>query len=243
MRPEQAAAVKFSTGEAIRKLGADNPLLNYFIPDFSVGCRRTTPGNGYLEALTKDNVRTVTEQIVEITPEGVKTTTGKFVKVDILICATGFDMSFCPRYSLVGQNGLQLSQQWAKKPEAYMSMAVPNFPNHFKGIKSVMVKKVAVDNFVKHVDVFMKRTAWSTNCRSWFKNGNVDGPVIALHPGSRIHWFHMLDQPRYEDFEWTTWNQNPFAYLGNGFSIREAEGRDLAYYFDNCDEGFEGLKY
>lgn len=129
--PEQAAAVKFSTGEAIRKLGADNPLLNYFIPDFSVGCRRTTPGNGYLEALTKDNVRTVTEQIVEITPEGVKTTTGKFVKVDILICATGFDMSFCPRYSLVGQNGLQLSQQWAKKPEAYMSMAVPNFPNHF----------------------------------------------------------------------------------------------------------------
>lgn len=112
-----------------------------------------------------------------------------------------------------------------------------------EGIKSVMVKKVAVDNFVKHVDVFMKRTAWSTNCRSWFKNGNVDGPVIALHPGSRIHWFHMLDQPRYEDFEWTTWNQNPFAYLGNGFSIREAEGRDLAYYFDNCDEGFEGLKY
>lgn len=38
-------------------------------------------------------------------------------------------------------------------------------------------------------------------CRSWLKNVKVDGPVIALHPGSRVHWFHMLEEPRWEDYE------------------------------------------
>ncbi|KAH7489978.1 FAD-binding monooxygenase [Fusarium oxysporum f. sp. matthiolae] len=275
--PEQAEAVRFSTNEVKNKLGADNPLLKYFLPDFSVGCRRTTPGNGYLEALTKDNVRVVTDAITEVVPEGIKTATGEIIKVDIFACATGFDISFCPRYPLIGQNGIQLGQQWAKKPKAYLSMAVPNFPNHFmflgpnapighgsvlpilehsskyilrmihkcqtQGIKSVVAKKEAVDEFVDHVDEFMKRTAWSTHCRSWFKNGKVDGPVVALHPGSRIHWFHMLENPRFEDFEWKYLNQNRFAYLGNGFSVREGEGRDLSDYLQNPDEGYEVLTY
>ncbi|CAH0023717.1 unnamed protein product [Clonostachys rhizophaga] len=274
---EQADAVKFSSEEVKSKLGAGHPLLKYFLPDFSVGCRRTTPGNGYLEALTKDNVRVVTDPIVEVVPEGIILATGEVVKVDMFICATGFDISFCPRYPLIGKDGIQLGKQWEKKPEAYMSMAVPNFPNHFmflgpnapighgsvlpilehsakyilkmiykcqtQDIKSIEVRKEAVSDFVEHVDTFMERTAWSTHCRSWFKNGKIDGPVVALHPGSRIHWFHMLDQPRHEDYEWTTTGPNRFAYLGNGFSVRETKGRDLSAYFDDPDEGFEGIAY
>lgn len=67
--------------------------------------------------------------------------------------------------------------------------------------------------------------------------------MVALHPGSRVHWFQMLDEPRLEDYEWSTFSKNRFGYLGNGFSIREAEGRDSTYYFDNPDEGFEPVKY
>jgi len=67
---------------------------------------------------------------------------------------------------------------------------------------------------------------------------------MALHPGSRIHWFHMMTQPRYEDWEWTKLNPlNRFAYLGNGFSVREDAGKDLTWYFDNPDEGYEGFLY
>jgi len=112
-----------------------------------------------------------------------------------------------------------------------------------EAIKSVSPKKEAVDDFIEHTNEFMKRTAWTSHCRSWLKNGKVDGPVVALHPGSRIHWFHMLDQPRFEDFTWTPINRNRFAYLGNGFSAREEKGRDLTYYFNNPDEGFETLRY
>lgn len=129
--PEQQAAIDFSTNEMKSKLGADSPLLKHLIPSFSVGCRRPTPGNGYLEALTQENVRVVTDQISEIVPEGIKTETGEVIKIDMFICATGFDISFRPRYSVIGRDGVDLGEVWKDKPSAYLSMAVPNFPNHF----------------------------------------------------------------------------------------------------------------
>ncbi|KAH0835350.1 putative sterigmatocystin biosynthesis monooxygenase stcW [Fonsecaea pedrosoi] len=271
---EQMEALAFSTNEMKTKLGADSPLLKYLIPTFSVGCRRPTPGNGYLEALSKENVRVVTDTIVKIVPEGIKTSKGEVLPIDMFICATGFDISFCPRYPILGQNGCSLGEQWKDKPAAYLSLAVPNFPNHFRpnapighgsvlpiiehatkyiirvlhkcqtqGIKSVTPKQQAVKDFTQHTEEFMQRTAWSSHCRSWFKNGKIDGPVVALHPGSRIHWFHMLDSVRHEDYEWTTFDHNRFAYLGNGFSTREGDGRDSTYYFDNPDQGYDEISY
>ncbi|KAM6524537.1 hypothetical protein FALCPG4_010146 [Fusarium falciforme] len=275
--PEQAAAVAFSTKEMTAKLGENSPLLKHLIPNFGVGCRRPTPGNGYLEALTKDNVRVITDEISQIVPEGIQLQTGKIVKVDMFICATGFDISFCPRYPVIGRNGTSLGSLWEKKPAAYLSLAVPDLPNHFmflgpncpighgsvipilehaakymirmlhkaqtQGIKSVTVTHAAVNDFDENSEKFMQRTTWTTHCRSWFKNGKVDGPVVALHPGSRVHWFHMLEDPRFEDYEWERLARNRFAYLGNGFSTKEAEGRDISYYFDNPEAGFEHVTY
>ncbi|KAL2676431.1 hypothetical protein Neosp_010189 [[Neocosmospora] mangrovei] len=275
--PEQEEAVKFAENEMRTKLGEDSPLIKHLLPTFAVGCRRPTPGNGYLEALTKDNVQVVTDAISEIVPEGIKLTTGEVIKVDIFVCATGFDISFCPRYPISGTNGVQLGDQWKERPKGYMSLAVDNFPNHFMflgpnapighgsvlpileqatkyimqmlykcqtgGVKSVVVKAAAVEDFTRHIDEFMKRTAWSSHCRSWFKNGTIDGPIVAVHPGSRIHWFHMLENPCHEDFEWESLFPNRFAYLGNGFSMKEEDGRDTAFYFDDPAAGFERIRY
>lgn len=110
-------------------------------------------------------------------------------------------------------------------------------------VKSVVVKEDAAIEFTAHTDEFMKRTAWSSHCRSWFKNGLIDGPVVAMHGGSRIHWFHMLDKPRFEDFIWKSVDRNRFGYLGNGFSTRELEGKDTTWYFDEPDAGLDGLEY
>src|SRR5882724_390142 len=113
-----------------------------------------------------------------------------------------------------------------------------------ESIKSLCPLPSAIREFTLHADVFLTRMAWSSYCRSWFKNGKADGPVMALHPGSRIHWFHMMTQPRFEDWDWTYLNpSNRFAYLGNGFSVREGLGRDVTWYFDNADEGYEGFVY
>jgi cation diffusion facilitator CzcD-associated flavoprotein CzcO len=128
---EQEAARLFSINEMQTKLGYDERLTKAMIPNFGVACRRPTPGNGYLEALTADNVRVVLEHIESIVPEGIKLVTGEIVKVDAFICATGFDISFFPRFKVTGRAGKVLSEQWAQRPEAYLSVATDNFPNYF----------------------------------------------------------------------------------------------------------------
>lgn len=48
-----------------------------------------------------------------------------------VVYATGFDVSFRPRYPIVGLNNIDLREQWKEDPEAYISVAVPSMPNYF----------------------------------------------------------------------------------------------------------------
>ncbi|KAK5048147.1 hypothetical protein LTR84_005817 [Exophiala bonariae] len=269
---EQKEAKQYSINDMKAKIKNES-LSKHLIPEFAVGCRRPTPGNGYLEALSKENVRVVTDPITEIVPQGIKTSTNEVIEIDTFICATGFDISFTPRFKTTGRNNIILSEQWNGRPEAYLSLGVENFPNYFmylgpncpighgsvlpiiehatkyfinlfkkiqtQNIKAVVPKSAAVRDFYEQTDKFMERTAWTTPCRSWFKNGKVDGPIIALHPGSRIHWFHMLEEIRYEDWEYTYLTRNRFQYLGNGFSTHEAPGLDTTFYFDHPESGYK----
>ncbi|KAI8242842.1 FAD-binding monooxygenase [Colletotrichum sp. SAR 10_96] len=128
---DQKEAREYSSNEMRVKL-KDEDILNYLMPkNFAVGCRRPTPGNGYLEALTKDNVRVVTNDVEKIVPDGIRLTNGEIIPVDTLICATGFDLSFCPRFKLIGRDGESIDEKWKDVPEAYLSVAVPGFPNYF----------------------------------------------------------------------------------------------------------------
>lgn len=60
-------------------------------PDFPPGCRRLTPGPGYLEALVEDNVDFVGTGISKVTETGLWDNNGTFHEVDAIIYATGFD--------------------------------------------------------------------------------------------------------------------------------------------------------
>jgi len=104
-----------------------------------------------------------------------------------------------------------------------------------EGIKAIVPSQAAVDDYFAHITAFMPRTAWAAPCRSWFKAGREEGPVTAVHPGSRIHFFHMLEKFRGEDFEYVYDNQaeNRFSYLGNGFSTMELDDTfDSTWYLD-----------
>lgn len=71
------------------KLKGNQRLIDAIVPTkFVVGCRRPTPGNGYLEALNEPNVEVYTEMFQEITEKGFLTADGKEVEVDIVVCAT-----------------------------------------------------------------------------------------------------------------------------------------------------------
>ena len=119
-----------------------------------------------------------------------------------------------------------------------------------EGINALSPTSVAVSDFYEHIDAFMPRTAWAGTCRSWFKNGAETGPVTALHPGSRIHWFHMLEHFRGEDFEFVYEGGKRFGYLGNGFSTIELGEGDKTWYLGklktkslNTVSGFGGDLY
>lgn len=98
-----------------------------------------------------------------------------------------------------------------------------------ENIKSISPYQEATDNFVEHADIWLKRTAWAGPCASWFKNGKIDGQ-LTIFPGSRMVLADLLSSPRFEDYAIEYWNRNRFAFLGNGFSTKEFDGSDVAWY-------------
>lgn len=77
---------------------------------------------------------------------------------------------------------------------------------------------------------------WTDDCRSWYKAGSVEGKVVAIWPGSGLHYLETLASPRYEDYIWKYEDKNRFAYLGNGFSSAEKRGGDLSWYIKDKDD-------
>ncbi|KFY41588.1 hypothetical protein V495_04857 [Pseudogymnoascus sp. VKM F-4514 (FW-929)] len=249
------------------KLNNDT-LAKKMIPDFALGCRRMTPGSGYLESLSKANVNVVHESVVRLTEAGIVDESGVEHQVDVVVCATGFDTSFAPHFKVVGQKGIDIREQFGDFPKGYLGITTENFPNFFlltgpnspsshssilpimewytryifqminkvqtENIKSFSVKGDAVKDLYDHTHELMKRLAWSSACRSWFKNGKTHGPVTAIYPGSRLHFFEMLKNVRWEDYNLTYGTKNRFQFMGNGFThCEQSPEGDPVWYFDD----------
>ena len=123
------AADEMMRAEMNRRIGPGHEELKQkLIPKWSPGCRRITPGDGYLEALVKPNVTTVHEEIQKIVPEGLLDTLGKLHKVDIIACATGFNIAFAPPFEVIGTNGVSMKEEFEPEPNVYLALAVPKFP-------------------------------------------------------------------------------------------------------------------
>ena len=106
-------------------------LEQLIIPRWGVGCRRLTPGVNYLETLVSEKVSVVYGDIQRITERGCVSNNGQEYPVDVLICATGFDTSFRPRFPIIGSSGKNLADVWADEPKSYLGVAAPGFPNYF----------------------------------------------------------------------------------------------------------------
>lgn len=100
------------------------------VPDFPVGCRRQTPGPGFLEAIVADHVELRWDDVDSITEKGIRGRDGTVREYDAIICATGFDTTFRPAFPIVGRNGVDLRERWAQEdPQAYFGICVPDMPN------------------------------------------------------------------------------------------------------------------
>ncbi|KAI4713820.1 hypothetical protein J4E89_001268 [Alternaria sp. Ai002NY15] len=268
---EARLAREYADTEMRNKLNHDSRLIEKMIPkNFNPGCRRPTPAPGYLEALVAPNATVFTDPIGSITATGFTDKEGNHHEVDVIICATGFDTSWLPRFPFKA-HGHDLRDIWGSEEgvTSYLSVGIPNFPNTFsfcgpygplghgsfmplievwtryifsvitkcqvENIKSLAPKLAPCVQFRQHADLFLQRTAWTSPCRSWFKQGKTDGQAT-MWPGSRLHFLKIMETPRYEDFEIEYRQGNMWAFLGNGFEVREFDGRDITNYLGNLDE-------
>ncbi|KIW43726.1 uncharacterized protein PV06_04798 [Exophiala oligosperma] len=113
------------------RLNHDPRLCDILIPKWSLGCRRITPGEGYLEAFSLPNCDITNSSITHVSENAIHTADGEVHEIDVLVCATGFDVSFRPNYPTVGRNGVDLVESWTQKPESYFSVAAKDMPNYF----------------------------------------------------------------------------------------------------------------
>src|SRR5262245_23066176 len=98
---------------------ADPDLRAKLTPDFPVGCKRPLISREWFPALTRDNVRLVTEEITEITPDAVRTADGEEHAVDTIIYGTGFRASvYLTALDVYSTDGRRLRDEWRDGAEA-----------------------------------------------------------------------------------------------------------------------------
>ncbi len=111
---------------------ADPELRERLRPEYRAACKRLIISPNFYDAIQAPNAELVTEAIERVVPEGVRTKDGELHELDVLVLATGFHAdAFMRPMEVIGRDGLTLEQEWAERPNAYLSISIPDFPNFF----------------------------------------------------------------------------------------------------------------
>ncbi len=110
----------------------DPELRERLRPDYRAACKRLIVSPDFYEAIQRPNAEVVTEAIERVEPGGVRTREGRLHELDVLVLATGFKAdAFMRPMNVVGRAGRRLADAWAARPNAYLSISIPDFPNFF----------------------------------------------------------------------------------------------------------------
>jgi cation diffusion facilitator CzcD-associated flavoprotein CzcO len=110
-----------------------DPLLREKLrPDYRAACKRLIISPDFYSAIQRPNAHLVTEPILRVEPEGIRTADGVLHRLDVLVLATGFRVDrFMRPMRVEGRNSVNLDDIWEKRPCAYLSISIPDFPNLF----------------------------------------------------------------------------------------------------------------
>lgn len=110
----------------------DPVLRERLRPDYRAACKRLIISPDFYAAIQQPNADLVTDAIECVEPGGVRTADGNLHELDVLVLATGFRAdAFMRPMEIVGRHGTTLDQAWSPRPEAYLSISIPDFPNFF----------------------------------------------------------------------------------------------------------------
>jgi cation diffusion facilitator CzcD-associated flavoprotein CzcO len=110
----------------------DPDLRERLRPNYQAACKRLIISPDFYDAIQQPNAKLVTEGIERLEAAGVRTRDGRLHELDVLVLATGFKVdSFMRPMTVIGRDGLALEQAWDPRPNAYLSISIPGFPNFF----------------------------------------------------------------------------------------------------------------
>ncbi|MBV1932371.1 MAG: NAD(P)/FAD-dependent oxidoreductase [Porticoccaceae bacterium] len=119
----------------IRDQVDDPATQEALIPKYDFGCKRPSFTSKFYPVFNRDDASLVTDPIDHITENAIVTKDGTVREIDLLICATGFEVfqkGSVPTYAVAGKGGLDLSDFWEEnRYQAFEGSTVPNFPNFF----------------------------------------------------------------------------------------------------------------
>ncbi len=124
---------QYSLAHMQYKLGDRPDLIEKLTPDFPIFSKRLIMDGGWFDALKRPNVALEDGGIECITPTGIRMRDGREIEVDILVCATGFNLAkMTGGLEITGRAGHDLNAEWGEEdPRAYMGLTVPGYPNYF----------------------------------------------------------------------------------------------------------------
>jgi cation diffusion facilitator CzcD-associated flavoprotein CzcO len=128
-----AGALLRAASRAQRRLQVrDRELRARVTPAEPMGCKRILYSNAWLPTLSRPDVRLVTSEITDVTPEGLRTADGARHPCDVLVYATGVAATDClVPMRITGRDGRRLNEVWRDGAHAFLGLAIPGFPNLF----------------------------------------------------------------------------------------------------------------
>lgn len=87
-------------------------------------------------------------------------------------------------------------------------------------VVSIEPKAKAVEQFVRHSQAWVKRTAMGGPCNAWYKGNDGNSRLPCMWPGGRDQFIKAMAVPRFEDFEIVYEDEEDrYAYLANGWDL------------------------
>lgn len=154
----------------------DPELRRKLTPNYTPGCKRIIFNDDFYKAIQHPDTELVTEGIAAVEPKGIRTRDGQLHQLDVLVLATGFKAhSYMRPMKVLGPNGLDLDEVWAKGASAHRSVAVPGFPNFFMMVgphspignfSVIAVSESQAQYIMQFVELFRQGTAQTMEARS-----------------------------------------------------------------------------
>lgn len=116
----------------IKSAISDTELQDKMIPNYTIGCKRILLSDTFYYTLERENVEVISSGISEITKTCLLTIDGHSHRADIIVFATGFNLSgHMHSIDLVGRDGVSLKSLGLDGEIAFKGATHSQFPNYY----------------------------------------------------------------------------------------------------------------